>query len=191
MLSEDSMGSDRSVARHHNRRLAGRRLVGSVARICLVIGVVWLLYAAVPLDGPREGTVLTRMVLSLLVLAAIVTWQIAAVARSLYPGLRAVEAVAVSIPLLIALFASAYVVTSNSDNASFTEPLTKPDGVYFAVTVLATVGFGDIAPRSEAARYIVTMQMVVDLVLIGVIAKVLFGAAQERRRALGAKVEKV
>ena len=54
--------------------------------------------------------------------------------------------------------------------------------------VFATVGFGDIAPVSEPARLLVTAQMLADLVLIGTIVKVLVGAAQRRREALGPRV---
>ena len=47
------------------------------------------------------------------------------------------------------------------------------------------MGFGDISPVSEPARLLVTVQMLADLVLIGTIVKVLVGAAQRRREALG------
>lgn len=62
--------------------------------------------------------------------------------------------------------------------------MTRVDALYFTVTVFATVGFGDLAAVAEPARVVVTVQMLADLVLIGVIVKVLAGAAQQRRRAL-------
>ena len=46
------------------------------------------------------------------------------------------------------------------------------------MTVFATVGFGDIAPVSELARVLVTIQMLVGLVAVGVIAKLVLGAVQ-------------
>jgi voltage-gated potassium channel len=46
------------------------------------------------------------------------------------------------------------------------------------VTVFATVGFGDIAPVSELARVLVTIQMLVGLLAVGVIAKFVLGAVQ-------------
>jgi len=55
--------------------------------------------------------------------------------------------------------------------------------------VFATVGFGDITPQTELARIVVTIQMLVGLTVVGVVAKVLFGAArmssQQRSRILG------
>ena len=88
---------------------------------------------------------------------------------------------ATCIPLLILVFASAYVAVADNVSDSFSEDLSRLDAVYFTVTVLATVGFGDISPRSEAARGLVTAQMLVDLVLVGLIAKVLVDAVRRRR----------
>ena len=43
--------------------------------------------------------------------------------------------------------------------ASFTEPLTRADALYFTVTVFSTVGFGDITAKSETARVVLIVQM--------------------------------
>ena len=94
------------------------------------------------------------------------------------PQLRAVEAVVTAIVVLIAMFGYAYLLLSAADQGNFTEPLNRSDGVYFAVTVLATVGFGDIAPVSTSARMAVTVQMIFDLAVIGVVVRVLVGAAK-------------
>ena len=98
--------------------------------------------------------------------------------------MRAIEGIAFSVPLLILLFASSYVGISAVDDHSFTEQVNRLDSMYFTVTVFMTVGFGDIAPKTDAARILVTIQMLADLALIGVIAKVLLGAVQQRRAAL-------
>ena len=47
--------------------------------------------------------------------------------------------------------------------ASFTQPLTRTDALYFTVTVFSTVGFGDITAKSEAARIVLIVQMLADL----------------------------
>lgn len=87
--------------------------------------------------------------------------------------------------MLIILFATTYVSMAAADASSFSEQLNKVAGLYFTITVLATVGFGDITPRTDAARLLVWLQMLVDLVVIGVIAKLIVGAARtgiQRRR---------
>ena len=60
--------------------------------------------------------------------------------------------------------------------------LTHTDGLYFAVTVFSTVGFGDITAKTEAARLVVTGQMIADLVILGLAVKIILGALSRRRQ---------
>jgi voltage-gated potassium channel len=161
-----------------------RVVIATAVKVLLSTSVLVALYALAPLDQRPVGLVAVELVLSLLLLAALLGWQITTVIRSPYPGLRAAEAVAVSLPLIILLFSAAYFVMEEASSGTFTEPLTRIDALYFSVTVFATVGFGDITAKTELARVIVTLQMIVDLALIGVIAKVLFGAVQQRRQTI-------
>jgi voltage-gated potassium channel len=55
---------------------------------------------------------------------------------------------------------------ANPDNFSI-HTLTRTDTLYFAMTVFSTVGFGDIAPTSQVARILVTVQMALNLILLG------------------------
>jgi voltage-gated potassium channel len=112
----------------------------------------------------------------------LVAWQVRAILRSPYPALRAVEAIALLLPLFLLLFAGTYAVLSGSDPGAFTEPLSQLDSLYFVVTVFATVGFGDISAVSGVARVLVTVQMVGDLVLIGLVLRVFLGAVDRGRR---------
>jgi voltage-gated potassium channel len=65
------------------------------------------------------------------------------------------------------LFAATYYVTGQVEAGNFGATLTRIDALYFTVTVSATVGFGDIVARTEVSRLFVTLQMLADLVLIG------------------------
>jgi hypothetical protein len=118
------------------------------------------------------------LVIGLVVLVGLVTFQVRSILRSRFPGLRGVEALATSIPLFLLLFASTYVVMAAISASNFSEPLTRTNALYFTVTVFATVGFGDITAKTEAARLVVTGQMIVDLVTIALVVKVIVGAAK-------------
>lgn len=168
------------------RRTSRRLILRSVVRMTAGLVVLFGVYALAPLGQRPMGSVIAGLVVSVLLLTIVVTWQIVAVTRSPSPVLRAVEGVALSVPLLLLLFACIYVVTAENDPGSFSEPLTRIDAMYFATTVFATVGFGDISATSQTARVLVMVQMFADLILIGVIAKVLVGVAQRRRGALDA-----
>jgi voltage-gated potassium channel len=154
---------------------AGRTLLSTAA----VLG----LYFALPLDRGFSSRTLVTLVLGLIVVVLLVAWQVRAILRARTPALRAVEALALSLPLFLVMFSMVYVVLSASEPAAFSEPLTRIDGLYFVVTVFATVGFGDIAPVSEVARVLTTVQMIGDLLLIGLVLKVFTAAVGRRRRA--------
>jgi len=160
-----------------------RRLVLlGVGRTLLATTGVLVLYFVLPLDRGFSSRTLVSLVLGLVAVGLLVAWQVRAILRAQTPALRAVEALALSLPLFLVLFAVAYVILAASDPQAFSEPLNRVDGLYFVVTVFATVGFGDIAPVSEVARLLTTVQMVGDLLLIGLVLKVFFAAADLGRR---------
>jgi hypothetical protein len=121
------------------------------------------------------------LAVGLVVLVILVTFQVRWILRSRFPGLRGVEALATSIPLFLLLFAGTYVVMAAISASNFSEPMTRTDALYFTVTVFATVGFGDITAKTEAARLVVTGQMIVDLVTIALVVKVIVDAAKRGR----------
>ena len=59
--------------------------------------------------------------------------------------------------------------------------MTRTDALYFTVTVFATVGFGDIVATSEGARVLVMGQMIVDVIIIGIGAKIIVDAVRHGR----------
>jgi hypothetical protein len=64
------------------------------------------------------------------------------------------------------MFARIYLTRSRSDPASFGEVLTRTEALYFTVSVLSTVGFGDIHAVGQLGRAVVTVQMLFDLVFV-------------------------
>ena len=81
-------------------------------------------------------------------------------------------------PLFLLFFASTYLLLSRNDPTTFTEPLSRSDALYLTVTIFATVGFGDISAQVETARLVVTVQMLLDLVVLGLGIQVILGAVK-------------
>lgn len=149
----------------------------ALLRPALAAVVVLSVYYLVPLDGAAVGP-LVALGIGLVALAGLLVWQIRSILSSTRPRLRAIEAFATAVPFFLVLFASVYVGMSRSDPASFTEALDRTDALYLAVTVLATVGFGDITPVTSAARVALMVQMVCGLVLLGGVLRTVLGAVQ-------------
>jgi hypothetical protein len=159
------------------RAARGRMVAGSVLRSAASVTLLVVLYYTAPLDRPLDSGWIW-FGLGLLVFAGVITWQVRAITRSDLPRLRAIQAVSTGFPLLMALYASTYSVIAYNEPDSFTEALSRTDALYFTVTVFATVGFGDIAPRTELARIVTMTQMIVGLIAIGLIARILLGAVE-------------
>ena len=166
----------------HEASPPARRIVRAVLRAAGASAALVVIYYLLPLDHSSAGAAVTMLVTGLVALIALITFQVRSILVSRFPGLRAVEALATSIPLFLLLFASAYLVMSTEFAGSFSQQLTHTDALYFTVTVFATVGFGDITAKTEAARLVVTGQMIIDLIIIGIGAKIILGAVQQSRQ---------
>src|SRR4029453_9936498 len=82
------------------------------------------------------------------------------------------------VALVFLFLARVYVKNEKNQPNSFSETLSRTDALYFTVTVFSTVGFGDIVPKSELARIVTMSQMLTGLIVLGLGAKVVFGAVQ-------------
>ncbi len=158
----------------------GRRrlVVFAVLRTAATVALVLALYFLLPLGGGTNVEKITKLILGALALTAIVIWQVRRIIRSNHPVGRAVEALAFSVPLFMLLFATTYFVMAHSNPGAFGVPVSRTDAMYFSSTVFTTVGFGDITAKSEAARLVVTVQMWLDLVFLGVVLRVVTQAVK-------------
>ena len=62
----------------------------------------------------------------------------------------------------------------------FAQLHTKTDALYFNVSTLATVGFGDVHPTGQLARAAVTLQIVFNLVFLGTAVSMITGLLRRR-----------
>ena len=77
---------------------------------------------------------------------------------------------------------------ARGNHTTFGGPLSRTDAMYFSSTIFTTVGFGDITAKSEAARVVVTLQMWLDLVFLGLVVRLVVNAVKfsQQRRAVDA-----
>lgn len=112
--------------------------------------------------------------------------QLRRITHSRFPNLMAAEALVLLAALFLAVFSMIYVTISVFDERAFTEPLDAFTSYYFSLTVLATVGFGDITPITTAARSVTMVQMAMDLVFVALLIRLVTTAA---RRGMSNRAE--
>jgi len=175
----DSAGapSDLPAQVHPPTGKIARALLRAAGSTVVLVAIYYLL----PLDHSARWAAIAMLVTGLAGLGALIAFQVRSIIASPFPGLRALEALAISIPFFLVLFASTYVVLVAISPGSFTQPMTRTNALYFTVTVFATVGFGDITATTQAARLVVTAQMILDLIIIGIGARVILGAVSRGR----------
>jgi voltage-gated potassium channel Kch len=139
-------------------------------------------YYLLPFNHLSEASSLLPLVLGMVGVLLIVAWEVRGILNSQYPAVKAVEALAITAPLFLLLFATAYYLVERSAPSNFSQPLSRTDSLYFTVTTFSTVGYGDITAKSEAARLMVVVQMLADLVVLGFGVKVIFGAVEMGRQ---------
>ena len=176
-------GAERSAeGREPGRRSLHRQVVRAATRIVAALVGILGAYALMPL-----GTEQVHLAWLPVVIAgfALFVWvfirQLRKIEKADFPVLRAVEALVLVVVLFLTLFAAAAVAVEQATHGSFNESLTRIDGFYYAVTTLATVGYGDIHPVSQPARVLGIVQMLGNLMLLGVAVR-LIGRAVDRGR---------
>jgi voltage-gated potassium channel Kch len=156
-------------------------------RTAVMVVLLLVTYYQAPLDRPLNIATGLLFFAVLLLLAFIVVVQVRGILASARPMQRAIRMFAIGLPTFLVVFASTYCIIDAQQPDAFSEPLNRTDGLYFTVTTFATVGYGDITPDSELARVMVTIQMLVGLLVVGLVAKVVLRAvrlAQERNTAV-------
>ena len=166
-----------NIARPERRRL----LATLVIRTSLSVTMLLLIYTVLPSERTTTTDALGRLVAALVFAALVIALQVHAIRSANHPILRAIEAAINALCAFIIVFALFYLGLSQSNPASFSEPLNHISAFYFTVTTLATVGFGDISARSDVARLAVTVQMLLDLAIIAIIVRVFSSVARASR----------
>ena len=146
-----------------------------------VTGLV-VVFLVVPINKERWWL---GIVIGLLIIVGSVPLTVKRINRvgtSHEPYLEAGLAVVMMIALIVIGFASIYAALSRHGE-EFTDIHTKLDAVYFTVTTVATVGYGDLAPSGQIARAVAIIQMVVDILVIGVAARLAMRVAARETEA--------
>lgn len=140
------------------------------------------IYFLAPLEPDIGGGLLVvRALLAVaatVVLAVVIGQLVRRIARG-RPGTRPASLL-VALFGGVVLFAAIDYLIAVLDPGQFVDLQTKIDALYFAVTTLATVGFGDVSASGQLARAVVTVQQLFNLAVLATGGKVLLGRLTTR-----------
>jgi voltage-gated potassium channel len=167
-----------------SQRERRRAYVLAAARATLSVVIIGGLYFVVPFHGySADAAAFTRLAVGIVVFVAVMYGQVKRIGRSRLPQLDAAQSVVIAVAIFLCTYASCYLTLSRLRPGSFSQHLDRVGSLYFTVTTFGTVGYGDIAAKSELARLLVSSQILLDLVFVAVILRVIFGVS---RHALSA-----
>jgi voltage-gated potassium channel len=161
---------------------AGQRR--AILRTGLTIVLSWVFvigaFCVLPIGHESGLRAFVRLGLDIALIGAVFAWQIRRISVAELPELRAVEALGIVIVVFLVLFSGIYLAMSHDAPRTFTQTLDHVQALYFTITIFSTVGFGDITPKTDTARILVSVQMLLDLVIIGAAVRLIFSAARTR-----------
>ncbi|GIF66676.1 membrane protein [Asanoa ishikariensis] len=153
-------------------------------RVGAAVVLLVALYYIVPVEKGDSGWRLVLRALAALVFVAgaitLVVWQIR---RRLRSDQLPLEGLAVALVAGAMAFALADYVVAISLPTQFQGLSTRTDALYFALSTLFTVGFGDIHASGQGARVLVIFQMVFNIVVLATGASLLINQGTARVRA--------
>ena len=113
----ESAGTGTDAAREARRRFR-RVLVTLLRALASTVGLV-AIYYLLPLDRTSIGVSVAMLAFGLLALGGLIAFQVRSIIRATYPAMRAVGALATSVPLFLLLFAGTYFVMGGISAANF------------------------------------------------------------------------
>ncbi|HEY2506202.1 MAG TPA: potassium channel family protein, partial [Streptosporangiaceae bacterium] len=153
--------------------------VAAVVTLVLVV-LATVIYYAIPVPGRmREASWALLFSLGVVVLALLILF---AIIRLLGRGEGArMRALVVLLTVTVLFFSWADASVAKLPG-QFAELHTKTDALYFNVSTLATVGFGDVHPVGQLARSAVIIEIIFNLVFLGAAVTVISGMARAGAR---------
>jgi voltage-gated potassium channel len=169
------MSDNQSRRARRVRRLRSRFVQAALLLVC---------YYLVPVHEVKSAVdQFVRAALALIVFVVLVVWLTREVVRQTSRSTAQVNQDVLFLLVVggVIFFAVADLAVARSAPAEFVSLETKTDALYFAVTTLSTVGFGDVHAQGQIARSLVIVQMVFNVVVLTRAAQTLLASRAARR----------
>ncbi len=171
----------RAADRRTGRR-PGRRLV-----LLAQAASLFACYYLVPVSGAATGGRWLRGAAAALLLTVVLWHVVRTVAREVHAEDADVQLDRLALAAVTGLVCFSLVdyLLARADAGQFAGLTTKTDALYFTVSTLTTVGFGDVHAVGQLARQIVMVQLAFNVVVLAGAARTLARGVAARRHSPG------
>jgi hypothetical protein len=153
--------------------------------LCRDLVALVVIYFVVPLGGDRADPVLwLRLLVVVVGFALVVRSIVQRMSREIRGDAvdRRLAGLLTSVVLGVLFSAAADYVVATARPGQFEGLSTRIDALYFALTTLVTVGYGDIYPVGQLARGLVSAQMVLNVGVVATAAGLVYRGLTNRLR---------
>ncbi|WP_244928089.1 potassium channel family protein [Nocardioides sp. W7] len=150
-------------------------------RLLGILGFILALYFLVPVNTEPPTQVVVRGLLGVLLLVALAAGLRAQLRLAALDGDRRIDGLVAAIVTVLVAFAFAFYALQVHQPDQVEGLHTRVDGLYFSASTMLTIGYGDVHAVGQAARIVVLVQMVFDVVFVATAASLL--ASKVRRAA--------
>ena len=139
-------------------------------RMASILAVILVVYFTVPISFDLQAGDVAQLVISLLALSLLAVAVLVEVRHQLIDSDRRIDGLVLAMMISVLGFALGFYAMSQRDPTQIVGIGTRLDSLYFTMTTLLTIGFGDIYAEGQAARLLVLIQMVFNVVIIATAA---------------------
>lgn len=157
-------------------------------RLALLLVATLLFYFTVPVSTDVRGAEWVRLVVALAAFALLTGLVLRQVQLQIQDPARRIDGLVVALLVGVTGFAIAFYTIELHHPGQFSGLETRIDALYYTMTTLLTIGYGDINAVGQAARALVLVQMVFNVVVIATAATTL--SNQVRTRAVARAEER-
>ena len=152
-------------ALHAERRVIRR----SLARTVLVLLGVTAVFLLLPVQALTLGDsflIAAVFLIGLAGAASLIVSQVMAYRNAKLSGRARLQGLLVALYVAVLFFALSYYLMAMSNPDQIAGLKTRMDALYFSLTIVSTVGFGDVHADGQAARAVVSLQLAFNLIFV-------------------------
>jgi voltage-gated potassium channel len=148
-----------------------------------VLGMLLIFYTVPVSTQDSTGRAVFSILLTLAGIAALAWAILEQVRRQLHSRSENIHTLLFLLPLAAMVFALGFFLLAEHSPGQFHGLHTRTDALYFTVSTLTTVGYGDITAEGQLARGLVILQLVFNAVFVGAAVSTVVATIRNRAPA--------